>query len=162
MEEVKTLMKTLKEQLRGLGECFNQQNTFVRNRLAKFLQMLDEHPRGENSPIPWSRTLDDYKQRIKALEERVCKCAETKPWTCGSRTQHDLLKLVDEELKYVDEPALPSSSSLYGTLPISQPELVDERKEGQEELPVVVPSCCAWPPSNLSTQVRRACNCVWC
>ena len=94
MEEVKALMKTLEEQSKGLGECFNQQNTFVGNRLAEFLQMLDECPRGENSPISWLRTLDNYEQRIKALEERVCKCAETKPWTCGSGTQHDPLELV--------------------------------------------------------------------
>ena len=129
MKEVKSLMKTLDEQLKGLGECFNEQNTFVGNCLAEFLQMLDEHPRGQNSPIPWLRTLDNYKQRIKALE-KVCKCAETKPWVYGSGTQHDLLELMDEELEYADEPAPPSSSSSYGTPPISQPELVDERREG--------------------------------
>ena len=44
MEEVKTLMKTWEEQSKGLGECFNQQNTFIGNPLAEFLQMLDEHP----------------------------------------------------------------------------------------------------------------------
>ena len=54
--------------------------------------------RGENSPIPWLQMLDDYGQRIKALEERVQKCAETKPWICGSETQHDLLELVDRNL----------------------------------------------------------------
>ena len=116
--------------------------------------MLDERPRGENSPIPWSRMLDNYEQRIKALEEKVCKCAETKPWVHGSGTQRDLLKLVDEELKYADEPAPPSSSSGYRTPDVGQPELIDERREGQEGLQVVVPSCCAQPSPNPSTQVR--------
>ena len=130
MGKVNSLMKTLEEQSKGLGECFNEQNAFVGNRLAKFLQTLDEHPRGENSPIPWLRTLDNYEQRIKALEEKVCKCADTKPWIHRSGTQHDLLELVDEELKYADEPAPPSSSSGYGTPDIGQPELVDKRREG--------------------------------
>lgn len=118
--------------------------------------MLDECPRRENSPIPWSRVLDNYEQRIKSLEEKVCKYAETKPWTRGSGTECDLLEPVDEELEYVDEPALPSLSSSYETPPTSQPELVDERREGQKELLVVVPSYWAQPPSNPSTQVRRA------
>ena len=155
MGSVASLMKTLEEQSKGLSECFNEQNAFVGNRLAEFLQMLDECPRRENSPIPWSRTLDDYEQRIKALEEKVCKCAETKPWIHGSGTQCDPLELVDEELEYADEPAPPSSpSSGYGTLNVNQPESIDERREGQEELQVVVLSCCAQPSPNLSTQVR--------
>ena len=149
-----SLMKTLEEQLKGLSEYFNKQNTFVGNHLAEFLQMLDEHPRGENSPIPWSRTLDDHKQRIKALEEKVCKCAETKPWVHGSGTQRDPLELMDEELEYADEPAPLSSSLLYGTLDIAQPELIDERREGQEGLQVVVLSCCTQPSPNPSAQVR--------
>lgn len=100
--------------------------------------------------------LDNYEQRIKALEERVCKCAETKPWACGSGTCMDLLELVDEELKYVDEPAPPLSLSSYGTPPIAQPELVDERREGQEEFHVQVPSCCTQPSPHLSTQLEKA------
>ena len=96
----------------------------------------------------------DNERRIKALEERVCKCVEAKPWVRQSGTQCDLLELVDEELEYVDEsaPSLPLSG--YGTLGIDQPELVDERRESQEALQVVVPSCCAQPSPNLSTQVR--------
>ena len=147
-------MKTLEEQSKGLSECFNKQNTFVGNHLAKFLQTLDECPRGENSLIPWSRMLDDYKQRIKVLEEKVCKCAKTKPWVCGSGTQRDPLKLVDEELKYADEPAPLLSSFGYGTPDLSQPELIDERREGQEGLQVVVLSCCTQLSPNPSTQVR--------
>jgi hypothetical protein len=154
MGKVTSLMKTLEEQSRGLGKCFNEQNTFVENCLAKFLQTLDECPREKNSPIPWSSTLDDYKQRIKALEEKVCKCVETKPWVHGSGTQRDPLKLMDEELKYADKPAPPSLSSGYGTPDVSQPELIDERRGDREGLPVVVPSCCAQPSPNLGTQVR--------
>ena len=153
MGKVVSLMKTLEEQSKGLGECFNEQNTFVGNCLAEFLQTLDECPRGENFPIPWLRMLDDYEQRIKALE-KVCKCTETKPWVRGSRTQCDPLELVDEELEYVDELTPPSPSSGYGTPDAGQPELIDERREGQEELQVVVLSCCAQPSSNPSTQVR--------
>ena len=52
MGKVASLMKTLEEQLKGLGKCFNEQNAFIGNCLAEFLQILDEHPRGENSPIP--------------------------------------------------------------------------------------------------------------
>ena len=63
MGKVASLMKTLEEQSKGLSECFNEQNAHVGNRLAEFLQTLEEHPRRENSPIPWSRTLDDYEQR---------------------------------------------------------------------------------------------------
>ena len=116
--------------------------------MSEFLQNLEE------CPTPWNAVLDDYKRRIKALEERVCKCTETKPWIHGSGTQCDPLELVDKELEYVDEPAPPSSSSGYGTLDVDQPELIDERREGQEGLQVVVPSCCAQPSPNLSTQVR--------
>ena len=115
----------------SVSECFNEQNAHVGNRLAEFLQTLDEHPRGGNSPIPWSRTLDDYEQRIKALEEKVCKCAETKPWVRGSGTQCDPLELVDEELEYVDSPAPSPPSSGYRTLNVGQPELIDERREGK-------------------------------
>ena len=154
MGRVVSLMKTLEEQSKGLSKCFNKQNTHVGNHLAKFLQTLDKRARGENSPIPWSRTLDNYERRIKVLEEKVCKCAETKPWVRGSGTQCDLLELVDEELKYVDEPAPPSSSSRYGTPDAGQPEIIDERREGQDELPVVIPSCCTQPSPNQSTQVR--------
>ena len=154
MGKVASLMKTLEEQSKGLSECFNEQNAHVGNRLAEFLQTLDERPRGQNSPIPWSRTLDNYEQRIKVLEEKVSKCAETKPWVCGSGSQRDLLELVDEELEYADEPAPLPSSFGYGTLNVDQPELVDERREGQEVLQVVVPSCCAPPSPNLNTQVR--------
>ena len=88
------------------------------------------------------------------MEEKVCKCAETKPWVRGSGTQRDLLELVDEELKYADEPAPSLSSSGYGTPNINQPELIDERRDSQEGLQVVVPSCCAQPSPNPSTQVR--------
>ena len=35
-------MKTPEEQSKGLSECFNEQNAHVSNRLAEFLQMLDE------------------------------------------------------------------------------------------------------------------------
>ena len=52
MGKVKSLTKTLEEQSKGLSECFDEQNTFVRNHLVEFLQTLDECPRGENSPIP--------------------------------------------------------------------------------------------------------------
>ena len=154
MGRVASLMKTLEEQSKGLNKCFNEQNAHVGNHLAEFLQTLDEHPRGENSLIPWSRTLDDYEWRIKALEEKVCKCSETKPWVRGSGTQRDPLELVDEELKYADEPAPSPPSSGYGTPDLGQPELVDKRREGQEELHVVVPSCCAHPSPNPSTEVR--------
>ena len=88
------------------------------------------------------------------MEEKVCKCAETRPWVHGSGTQRDLLELVDDELEYTDEPALPSLSSLYRTPSYDQPELIDKRREGQEELSIVVPSCCAQPSPNPSTQVR--------
>ena len=151
MGEIKSLMKVLEDQSKGLGECFDQQNAFVRNCLVEFLQVL-----GENSPIPWSRMLDDFEQGIKALEENVCKCAKTKPWACGSGTCMDLLELVDKELKYTDEPAPPSLSSSYGTPPIAQLELIDERREGQEELHVPTPLCCAQPSPHLSTQVEKA------
>ena len=154
MGKVASLMKTLEEQSKGLSKCFNEQNAHISNHLAEFLQTLDERPRGENSPIPWSRTLDDYEQQIKALEEKVCKCAETKPWVRGSGTQRDPLELVDEELEYTDEPAPSLSSSGYGTPNVNQPELIDERRDGQEGLQVVVPSCCAQPSPNPSTQVR--------
>ena len=79
---------------------------------------------------------------------------ETKPWVCGSGTQRDPLKLVNEELKYADEPAPSPSSSGYGTPGIDQPELIDERREGQEGLQVMVLSCCTQPTPNPSTQVR--------
>ena len=154
MGKVASLMKTLEEQSKGLGECFNEQNTFIGNCLAEFLRTLDERPRGENSRIPWSRTLDNYEQRIKVLEEKVCKCVETKPWVRGSGTQCDLLELVDEELEYVDEPAPLLLSLSYSTPDLAQPELIDEGREDQEVLQVVVPSCCAQPSPNLSTQVR--------
>ena len=116
--------------------------------MSEFLQNLEERP------TPWNAVLDDYECRIKALEERVCKCVDTKPWVHGSGTQCDLLELVDEELEYADEsaPSLPSSG--YGTPNVDQPELIDERREGQEELQVVVPSCCTQPSPNPSTQVR--------
>ena len=78
---------------------------------------------------------------------------ETKPWVCGSGTQRDPLKLVDEELEYADEPAPLSLSSRYRTLDAGQPELIDKRSEGQEVLHVVVLPCCAQPSSNLSIQV---------
>ena len=116
--------------------------------MSEFLQNL------EKRPTPWNVVLDDYECRIKALEERVCKCADTKPWVCGSGTQHDPLKLVDKELEYADEPAPSPSSSGYGTPGFDQPELLDKRREGQEGLQVIVPSCCAQPSPNLSTQVR--------
>ena len=119
---------------------------FVSTCLAEFLQTLDEH----------LRTLDNYEQRIKALEERVCKCAETKPWAHGSRTHMDPLKIVDDDLKYVDEPTPPLSSSSYGTPPIAQPELVNERREGIEELHVPAPLCCTQPLLHPSTQVEKA------
>ena len=136
---------------------FSEQNSHIGNRMSEFLQNLEEHP------TPWNTVLDDYKRRIKALEERVCKCADTKPWVHGSGTQRDPLKLVDEELEYADEPALLPSSSGYGTPGIDQPELVDERREGRESLHVVVPSCCAQPSPNLSTQVRGyICSQVCC
>ena len=86
--------------------------------------------------------------------ERVCKCADTKPWVCGSGTQRDPLELVDDELKYADEPAPSPPSSGYGTPGIDQPELIDERRDGQEGLQVVILSCCAQLSPNLSTQVR--------
>ena len=108
----------------------------------------------EEHPTPWNAVLDDYERRIKALEERVCKCTDIKPWVCGSGTQRDLLELVDDELEYTDEPAPSPPSSGYGTLGTDQPELIDKRREGQEGLQVVVPSCCAQPSPNLSTQVR--------
>ena len=98
--------------------------------------------------------LDDYESRIKALEERVCKCTKTKPWVRGSGTQRNPLELVEEELKYADEPAPSLPSSGYGTPDVGQPELIDKRREGQEGLQVVVLSCCAPPSPNPSTQVR--------
>ena len=116
--------------------------------MSEFLQNLEE------CPTFWNAVLDDYERRIKALEERVYKCADTKPWTHGSGTQRDPLELVDEELEYADEPALSPLSSGYGTPGIDQPELIDERRDGQEGLQVVVPSCCAQPSPNPSTQVR--------
>ena len=115
--------------------------------MLEFLQNLEERP------IPWNAVLDDYERRIKALEERVCKCADTKPWVRGSGTQRDPLELVEEELEYADEPVLSPPSSGYGTPGIDQPELIDERRDGQEMLQVVVPSCCAQPSPNPSTQV---------
>ena len=116
--------------------------------MSEFFQNLEERP------TPWNAVLDNYECRIKALEEKVCKCAETKPWIRGSGTQRDPLELVDEELKYADEPAPSPLSSGYGTLGINQPELIDERREGDEGLQVVVPSCCAQLSPNPSTQVR--------
>ena len=127
---------------------FSEQNSHISNRMSEFLQNLEEHP------TPWNAVLDDYECRIKALEERVCKCADTKPWVRGSGTQHDLLELVDDELEYADKPAPSPLSSGYGTLGIDQPELIDERREGQEVLQVVVPSCCAQPSPHLNVQVR--------
>ena len=79
---------------------------------------------------------------------------ETKPWVRGSGTQCDLLELVDEELEYVDEPAPLLLSLSYSTPDLAQPELIDEGREDQEVLQVVVPSCCAQPSPNPSTQVR--------
>ena len=123
---------------------FSEQNSHIGNHMLEFLQNLEE------CPTPWNTVLDNYEHRIKALEERVCKCADTKPWICGSGTQRDPLELVDEELEYADEPAPSLPSSGYGTPGINQPELIDERREGQEGLPVVVPSCCAQPSPNPS------------
>ena len=57
------------------------------------------------------------------------------------------------ELEYADESAPSPPSSGYGTLGIDQPELIDERRDGQEGLQVV-PPCCAQPSPNPSTQVR--------
>ena len=126
---------------------FSEQNSHIGNRMSEFLQNLEERP------TPWNAVLDGYERRIKALEERVCKCADIKPWVRGSGTQRDPLELVDDELEYADEPA-PSLLSLgYGTPGIDQPELIDERRDGQG-LQVVVPSCCAQPSPNPSTQVR--------
>ena len=124
-----------------------EQNSHIGNRMAEFLQTLEERP------IPWNAVLDDYERRIKALEEKVCKCADTKPWTRGSGTQRDPLELVDDELEYLDEPAPSPSSSGYGTPSIDQPELIDERREGREVLQVAAPSCCAQPSPNPGTQV---------
>ena len=127
---------------------FSEQNSHIGNRMSEFLQNLEERP------TPWIAVLDDYEHRIKALEERVCKCADTKPWVRGSGTQRDPLELVDEELEYADEPAPSPSSSGYGTPGIDQPKLIDERREDQEVLQVVAPACCAQPSPNPSTQVR--------
>ena len=129
--------------------CQNKMMSYQRREIMWHRVTTSTRPRGENSRIPWSRTLDDYEQRIKVLEEKVCKCAETKPWVCGSGTQCDLLELVDEELEYVDEPAPLLLSLSYGT-----PDLINEGREDQEVLQVVVPSCCAQPSPNPSTQVR--------
>ena len=127
---------------------FSEQNSHISNHMSEFLQNLEEHP------TPWNAVLDSYKRRIKALEERVCKCLDTKPWVCGSGTQCDPLELVDEELKYADESAPSPPSSGYETPGIDQPELIDERREGQEGLQVVILSCRAQPSPNPSTQVR--------
>ena len=127
---------------------FSEQNSHIGNCMSEFLQNLEERP------TPWNAVLDNYKRRIKALEERVCKCMDTKPWVRGSGTQHDPLEFVDEELEYADESAPSPPSSGYGTPNVDQPELIDERREGQEELRVVVPSCCTQPSPNPSTQVR--------
>ena len=126
---------------------FSEQNSHIGNRMSEFLQNLEERP------TPWNAVLDGYERRIKALEERVCKCADTKPWTRGSGTQRDPLELVDDELEYADETAPSPPSSGYGTPGIDQPELIDERRDGKEGLQVVVPSCCAQPSPNPSTQV---------
>ena len=131
----------------SISTLFSEQNSHIGNRMAEFLQNLEERP------VPWNTVLDDYERRIKALEERVCKCADTKPWVRGSETQRDPLKLVDEELEYADKSALSPPSSGYGTPGIDQLELIDERGGGQEVLQVVVPSCCAQPSPNPSTQV---------
>ena len=120
---------------------FSEQNSHISNRMSEFLQNLEERP------TPWNAVLDDYERRIKALEEKVCKCADTKPWVRGSGTQRD-------PLEYADEPAPSPPLSGYGTPGIDQPELVDERSEGGEALHVVVPSCCPQPSPNPSTQVR--------
>ena len=69
---------------------FSEQNSHIGNRMSEFLQNLEERP------IPWNAVLDDYERRIKALEEKVCKCADTKPWIRGSGTQRDPLELVDD------------------------------------------------------------------
>ena len=127
---------------------FSEQNSHIGNRMSEFLQSLEERP------TPWNAVLDDYERRIKALEERVCKCADTKPWVRGSGTQRDPLELMDDELEYADDPAPSPPSSGYGTPGIDQPELIDERRDGQEGLQVIVPSCCAQPSPNPSTQVR--------
>ena len=126
---------------------FSEQNSHIGNRMSEFLQSLEERP------TPWNAVLDDYERRIKALEERVCKCADTKPWVRGSGTQRDPLELVDDELEYADDPVPSPPSSGYGTPGIDQPELIDERRDGQEMLQVVVPPCCAQPSPNPSTQV---------
>ena len=64
------------------------------------------------------------------------------------------LGFVAAELKYADEPAPSPLSSGYGTPDIGQPEVIDERGEEQEVLHMAVPSCCAQPSPNPSTQVR--------
>ena len=156
LREVKTTFAVHQEQVgvqitnlsASTSTLFSKQNSHIGNRLSEFLQNLEERP------TPWNAVLDNYERRIKALEEKVCKCVETKPWTLGSGTQCDPLELVDEELKYTDEPVPLSPSSGYGTPDVGQPELIDERREGQEGLLVVVLSCCAQPSPNLSTQVR--------
>ena len=156
MREVKAAFALHQEQVgvqvtnlsTSTSTLFSEQNSHIGNRMSEFLQNLEEHP------IPWNVMLDNYECRIKALEERVCKCADTKPWVRGSGTQRDLLELVDEELEYADEPALSPLSSGYRTPGIDQPELIDERRDDQEGLQVVVPSCCAQPSPNPSTQVR--------
>ena len=155
MREVKAAFALHQEQVgvqvtnlsASTSTLFSEQNSHIGNRMSEFLQNLEERP------TPWNAVLDDYERRIKALEEKVCKCADTKPWTRGSGTQRDPLELVDEELEYADDPAPSPPSSGYGTPGIDQPELIDERREGRERLPVVVPSCCAQPSPNPSTQV---------
>ena len=69
----------MNEKVQALEELFDAHNTHVGNHLREFLQILDEHPRGTTSPISWLRMLDNYEPRIKALEEKVCKCSKTKP-----------------------------------------------------------------------------------
>ena len=163
MREVKAAFALHQEQVgvqvtnlsASTSTLFSEQNSHISNRMSEFLQNLEERP------TPWNAVLDDYEHRIKALEERVCKCADTRPWVRGSGTQRDPLELVDDELEYADDeleyadesaPSPPSSG--YGTPGIDQPELLDERRDGQEALQVVVPSCCAQPSPNPSTQVR--------
>ena len=156
MREVKAAFALHQEQVgvqvtnlsASTSTLFSEQNSHIGNRMSEFLQNLEE------CPTPWNAVLDDYKRRIKALEERVCKCADTKPWVRGSGTQRDPLELVDEDLEYADEPAPSPPSSGYETPGIVQPELIDERREGQEGLQVVVPSCCAQPSPNPSVQVK--------
>ena len=141
LREVKAAFTLHQEQVRvqvtnlsaSTSTLFSEQNSHIGNRMSEFLQNLDERP------IPWNAVLDDYERRIKALEEKVCKCADTKPWTRGSGTQRDPLELVDEELEYADDPVPSPPSSGYGTPGFDQPELIDERGDGQEVLQVVAP-----------------------